>query len=430
MKARFLIILMLIPILLPGNTWLERLFNSAGNSLPQAVNRSWRLQNKTVSSPSGSAWEDSERYVYHYNPAHASQIDSLSLLGYDVQAGEWTDAGYIHNTWLPGGEYLETSIMGLRFMSMSFEYMKTYAVYDNQQRLIHFYMYSQPFPIRSWEPMQRIHIVYTGNEYTAYTWEEAEENRPSRYGKISFTWDNQGRVLTETEMSSADSLNWSNDSRTTYTWHPNDTTTGAQYIQHIAHIMPQMLMMMDDDFNPGMISQLLREDWSGSWVTADKKVYSFNTDNSLAEVTSYYYNAGVWTADSKTTNSYDANHNLSLEEEFYWDDGFNSWIPDQRISYIWEQSSAAVDEEIPAADLLSLAVYPVPFSSQLSIRPDGKSLAPVTIEVYNLKGQLVHKAVTPPNSVYSWNEATPDGMYLIKATQDGRGSIRKALRIK
>lgn len=430
MKSRILILMLLIPILLSAGTWLDRVLNTGGNGLPSEGTRSWRLMSKTMSYPSGANWEESERMIYYYNSTITSQVDSLHAQGYDTETSQWTDVSYIHNTWLPGGEYLQSSVLGMRMMGMSFELMKTFAVYDNQDRLTHLYMYSQPFMTKAWEPMQRIHVVYNGNQFTAYTWEAADEERPSSYGKINFTFDTQGRVQTETEQSSADSLNWTDNYRTTYTWHPSDTTTGASYIQHIAHMMPQMLMMMEDSFIPGMISQLLSENWTGAWVLSDKDVYTYNANNSLAEALSYTYQGSAWENNWKGTYSYDTNHNLQFMDEYYWDMGMSVWNPDMRTAYNWEQSSAVSDDEIPAAEAIGLTVYPVPFSAGLSIRLEGKSSSPLTLEIFNLKGQMIHHAVTSPNSVYQWNASTPEGVYFIKASQDGRSSIRKALRIK
>lgn len=425
-----MILIMLIPILLLGSTWIDRSLNRAG-SYPLDANRAWRILNKTVSYPNGTGWDDSERYNYHYNATYAAQTDSLTIDSYDPDSSQWTNVSYIHNTWLPGGEYLQTSVMGMRIMGMTFEMMKTLAVWDAQNRLTHMYLYSQPFPVRTWEPAQRIHVVYNGLQYTAYTWEASDGERPQQYGRINFTYDTQGRVLTETEQSSPDSLNWVNTTRTSYTWHPSDTTTGEQYISHIAHFMPQMLMMMDASFIPGMISELVSESWNGaSWALSDKDVYSYNANNDLSEAMTLYYNGTGWQDDWKAEYNYDANQNLSFVDEYYWDNGLNNWTTDNRTSYNWEQTSAVSDDHVPPAGGMQVSVYPIPFQNDLSISVRSKSPAPVTIEIFNLKGQLIDKVVTPANQVYVWTKTGSAGVCFIKATQDGISSTRKVIRIK
>ena len=68
-----LILMLLIPILLSAGTWLDRVLNSGSNGLPVDGTRSWRIMSKTMSYPSGTNWDESERMIYHYNSTITSQ---------------------------------------------------------------------------------------------------------------------------------------------------------------------------------------------------------------------------------------------------------------------------------------------------------------------------------------------------------------------
>ena len=430
MKSRILIILVLVlPMILLGSTWLERLTTGNANKLPFDGNRGWRLLNKTVSEDDGTGWEDSQRYTYHYNGSHAGQVDSLSIESHDPEMGQWSNAGYIHNTYLPGGEYLESSVMGFSFMGMTLEFLKISAVYDNQHRLTHLYMYSNPLMNREWIPDQRMHFVYSGTQFTVYSW-SADMGDIAEYSKISFTRDAQGRMLTDNEQSSVDSLSWTDSHRNTYTWHPHDTSTGESYISYLAHNMPKMLMLMDDSGGliPGMIAQIIGEEWNGSWSYSDKNVYTYNSDDTINDHTNSYYMVDGWEPSEKYSYSYDANHNVNIQYISNWE--FGEWAQTMKTTYNWQQTTAAEDDYIPNPEILAMSVYPVPFRDALNISLAGKSNSPIEIEIFNLKGQLVHKALSSPNSVYSWNEVKPSGVYFIRASQDGHSLTRKAIRIK
>lgn len=83
-----------------------------------------------------------------------------------------------------------------------------------------------------------------------------------------------------------------------------------------------------------------------------------------------------------------------------------------------------------------LAVYPNPFHQELSIRLDSKSNQPTEIIVFNLKGQLVKSFPTSKEANITWDgkdnhgKEISNGLYFIKAEQDGKAVTKKVIRIR
>jgi hypothetical protein len=107
--------------------------------------------------------------------------------------------------------------------------------------------------------------------------------------------------------------------------------------------------------------------------------------------------------------------------------------PTNRRTFTWEQAAAIEDDNIAPA-VLNLSAYPNPFASGVNITLQSKSNAPVQVNVYNLKGQLI-KALSGSKSL-TWdgtdrnNQPVSNGIYFIKAEQDGRAVTGKVIRIK
>jgi len=84
--------------------------------------------------------------------------------------------------------------------------------------------------------------------------------------------------------------------------------------------------------------------------------------------------------------------------------------------------------------------YPNPFNPETTIRYSVKETSPVTIEVYNLKGQLVHTLVnevqTPGHYSVVWNgrdnhnQPVASGVYLYKMSSSKYSSTKKMILMK
>lgn len=435
MKRSLLFLLAaLVPLILTANhlNFNDLLRNCIGQGTLNP-NRAWRLMEQTTSDRVKQSWEESEKVIYYYNTTHPSQVDSLKLLVYDPDLPGWTEQSFIINTYQPGGGKLLACEASMIFMDMRFPFVRTESTYDNQQRIAHLFMYNQPLFAKVWTISSRVHFIYGGTSHLAmYTWDNPEDTGTPPYTKTSFNWNTQGQMSTALSQISPDSTSWVNDSRTTYTWHPNDNHNYNDVIAWVTYSMPRMLMAVYTNNLElatvgGMPTETYDEYWNGSWVPSYRTNYTYNANNTLDYLYSAEYSASAWSNISRYDFVYGANNNLSTQYHSEWD---FDWIQTQMTTYNWQSFTGADDENVPGTPALALSLYPVPFRSEVNISVGGKSLSPVDIDIYNLKGQLVHQSSVAPNSVYTWNAKSPAGLYLIKATQNGESTIRKAIKLK
>lgn len=107
---------------------------------------------------------------------------------------------------------------------------------------------------------------------------------------------------------------------------------------------------------------------------------------------------------------------------------------------IKDNTTANLDETIPAANISFNAVYPNPFAAETNISINQVKAGNLSVNVYNLKGELVKAVyqgkVTAGTQYYKWdgkdalNRAVPAGIYLVRVS-DGINSIsRKVIYLK
>jgi hypothetical protein len=126
--------------------------------------------------------------------------------------------------------------------------------------------------------------------------------------------------------------------------------------------------------------------------------------------------------------------NLSQIAYMNWDFVAGEWgTPYEKHLINWELMTSADDYTVPQVTA-RLSVYPTPFAGSVNIVLQSKSNAPVQVSVYNLKGQLI-KTMSGSKSL-TWdgtdrnNQPVSNGIYFIKAEQDGRAVTGKVIRIK
>ncbi len=113
-----------------------------------------------------------------------------------------------------------------------------------------------------------------------------------------------------------------------------------------------------------------------------------------------------------------------------WNDGTSSWISSNRETITWQSTTANDDNTIPAIQNLWLSAYPNPFSSNLNVQVNSKLTAPVSVQLFNLKGQLVYADKTEPNHSITINKTLSNGIYFLKARQGNDTCARKIIHIK
>jgi hypothetical protein len=247
---------------------------------------------------------------------------------------------------------------------------------------------------------------------------------------MTFNWDSNGRIIQETSQISPDSVSWTNSEQLTRTYHPSDTSTGADFLYNMSHQLP--IAMIGGDANPyfGKALEELDKSWSGLvWVNDNKVNYDYTGENNtLMNIYSYYWQDSDWSYSENQEFFYDNNGNVSEMDNSHWSTG--GWVPDGKDFYDWSFTSANEDNVV-APQTLNLRVYPNPFAENLSLTTDSKSVAPIHISVYNIKGELVKTALSKSNSKVSIKTTDlPTGLYLVKAKQGNATNIIKTLKVK
>lgn len=102
--------------------------------------------------------------------------------------------------------------------------------------------------------------------------------------------------------------------------------------------------------------------------------------------------------------------------------------------------SASDAVQNPAADIRFSTVYPNPFPSSTSFDIETKdSITPLKLNIYNIKGQLVHSStISAKNAKYQFNwdakdsagKAVANGIYFVKASQGKSIAIKKIMKIR
>lgn len=405
----------------------------------QTINRAHRIAQQIYSSKDGAAWVPNSRANFFYSSSQTAQPDSMHMDMYDAESGEWFPAMMVAYIYYNAEGYVAENVIYMNFFGNLMPMMKTVAQYDNQNRITSLFGYSGDMPLSKdpelWIPFTRLHIFYDGPEVSVvYNWEESEEeNRTAMYYKSTFDADGQGRIVAEYTDASPDSINWSPNDKITRTYHPNDTSTGLQFIEYMSQNLPFMLINDGFDF-PGMIAEEIEYDWeSAAWVLSDKSASEFNAQNQRTQTTYYYWNMNQWQNSSRMLYSYLANGNLEHEIEQEYID--NAFVDVDKVEYIWETYTANEDPVlVPAADF-GLKLYPIPFSSELTIETFSKQDEEMEVSIYNLRGQLVQKYRTHPGSIINWNSETSGhpaapGIYFIKSRIGNAVNSYRAIKLR
>jgi hypothetical protein len=161
-------------------------------------------------------------------------------------------------------------------------------------------------------------------------------------------------------------------------------------------------------------------------------VEEYNENNLPASYITQYWVTGHWDNVSKDMYYFDVNENLDHYDTYSFQNG--EWTDIlQRVAFNWEQYTATEDDVLPGV-ALNLSAYPNPFASSVNITLQSKSNAPVKATVYNIKGQLIKALGNSKSLIWegtdSNNQPVSNGIYFIKAEQDGKTVTSKVIRIK
>jgi len=384
----------------------------------------------------GDDWYYCSKEVFHYNAQLPARIDSLEVLYWDHDLQEFVkeetyiygydDSGRvssIRDFYLCDGEY-------------SFDGRSEYN-YDNQHRLIRIVWYAVD-DNREEYVEGRTHFIYSGGQAVMvidYNWDNWDEE--ASYYKTEFSSDNQGRIISDLEYDSSDSLNWSVNWQVSYTYHPNDTSTAEDFIEFISNVYytyneGELLIGM-----PFMWSQRTDQEWNGGgWDYADRCTFTWQTpENHLLTELDEEWDNEAWVNTYQNTLTYDTNGNCTWVLGWEWDDTGN-WQESDRSVYTWGNYVANDDPVLPAPEALKLKAWPLPFATEVNLIAESAKSGEAKITVYNLKGQVLRKLSGMANTSLTWDgrdmkgRSCASGIYFLKATMGKQTCTERILKLK
>ncbi|HNX00468.1 MAG TPA: T9SS type A sorting domain-containing protein [Candidatus Cloacimonadota bacterium] len=432
-RYAFLLILVLLPLLaLAINNPYHFNKNSFGLHGKNVQVRSWRMLEYILESNS-NGWQNNTKNVIYYNHNHPTAIDSVEGYDFDDQTNAWVLTTPIVYTYDSAWEYV-VNITGYYTFGGLFRFPIYQEVvnYTPEHYISHISVLMIDMDTNVWMPMARMHLFYNNNNISSvYQWTSADDTDPASYSKRTFTFDGQGRIITETGMNSPDSTNWVNSEHVDRTYHPHDTTTAASFASNFSHYYP---IMLTDDQSPifGMVLQELDKSWDGSnWINDQKLDYQYDAQDHLTTLMDQDWNGLAWNDNRKDIYTYDTNGNMYRDLVQNWNDGSSSYVDYERTTYTWGETTANDDNTTPALSGLSMAAFPNPFNDKQSVKVYSRTMQPVQVKVFNIRGQEIYSTSILPNATFNWNtKAIPSGVYFMKAVQGDNTTTTKILKIK
>ncbi len=180
----------------------------------------------------------------------------------------------------------------------------------------------------------------------------------------------------------------------------------------------------DKAFAPTSIAHEQWDDYYQSWFPASSSFYGAQTDGGLVTLVEGQYGSYTGHYHFDETGTY-------IGKETYYADGTMSvyhvyWDPPHMVG-------ADDPAQTPAPSRLNC--HPNPFRDRLTIRLDQKTDKPVTVAIYNIRGQLVKQWVSAGGTELAWdgrdagNRFCNSGIYLVKLTLQGMPASTKRVTL-
>lgn len=425
MKRCLIVLLVLFPIMLmafgfPGNKSKRPSQNPLRSLL-------WRMSEYTIYNHENSDWEPDIKMEYFYASQNSFKLDKVIVQDWDE--GEWSPyKSIVEYSYNPAGRVLEQSI-SMDFMGDVIEYGRASYEYDSQNRLIRTTMRVFDEWEEVWTPVFRHDMVYgSGTTFTAYQWNPYDDDE---YYRAEYEFDSRGRIIQENIYASQDSLNWVNESRSFTQYHPQDDHTGSDLIEYLADMFHQMLLHDYYDF-PGMKSEVTHDSWhENTWVYEGNMLFEYDAQLRLEQVKEEFYHGTNWLSSYIGDYYYDSDgqNNLYIGKYLYM--GMDDYELDKKHEYLWESFDVASDDATLPPARLDIHAYPSPFTDRLNIKTDFAGSEPLTVSIYNLKGQLLQSFTGSTGNEFVWDgSAHPSGIYFIRASRSAESSVKKVLKLK
>ncbi|HHV37288.1 MAG TPA: T9SS type A sorting domain-containing protein [Candidatus Cloacimonetes bacterium] len=259
-------------------------------------------------------------------------------------------------------------------------------------------------------------------------------NGTTIYAKIEIGLDDQGRMISETTSVSIDQENWQIQEKTEHTFHADDSTTFQDMMDYFNSKWALNYIIGFAEM-PGMRSGRMDYNYDdGEWLPKKKYEYSHQDGKKIDEIESSYED-GDWQVQRKKLFSYNDYGDLATEINQLPNDagGFDD---NYKYDYTYDTETSTEDNvQTPASDI-AINAWPTPFKDKINLRIDSKEPSTLSLEIYNLKGQLVNKLQTQGKGETTWNgkdmqgRDLPAGIYLLKASSDKAFATQKMIKLK
>jgi hypothetical protein len=358
--------------------------------------RDWRLsevQHITYETPNGTM-QPYIKLVPYYNINYITRIDSFRTLVRDLETNVWTHELSTVYRYTPSEEHIYQ--MKVYQPGLTIPILVTQCAFDSQQRvttivtneLVNHETGQYQVINRQYYTYGGINLYEVGNTYI-------DANQQHSYQKVMRMPDSNGRATMLIGHTSPDSVTWTQVSYDNFTYHANDTSTGAQYNHYLGTKMLSDIMGLPAYFGMPSIVYYRHGCDGVNYSDFKKYYYYYYDDNSLVQIIA---ESQLEIYDFRYVYYYDIYNNLSNYTIEDWNAGFNSWENLRTISvFLWQQDTSTEDETMPVSEPL-FSIYPNPFKETLSIRFNKVSDAPVKIQVYNTRGQKVKEFTTDEKS--------------------------------
>jgi hypothetical protein len=372
----------------------------------------------------------SENETFYYNASNPAQLDSIRYLRItsDTENMEY----YFTLIFTYDAQNINPiSEMCINTMTNQYRWHRNYQ-YDANGNLTRLDMHNS---INNDQLVTRHEFTYNGNSliqqhFITYIPDGQEDI--SHQVIIEYNHDQAGRIAGTLSRVSWDEINWQVTKRETMTYNPADTSHGEEIVELLRNMYLMFHVLGSNVY--GMIDTLIVESCNEDslWIPCERYLYQYDDNNSVSQIYQNY-NAD-WENILQLTSQYDNNGMLATYLFQQWDTDTANWDPCGSSNvYSWEQYTSNPEEPLPTVTL-KLSAYPNPFASNVNIRLDSKSNTPVKASIYNIKGQLI-KALGNGKSL-SWdgkdtnNQNVSNGIYFVKAEQDGKAVTSKIIRIR
>lgn len=373
------------------------------------VNNEWVLSFKSIYTNNSTTWQ----------PLTATTYLNSAMYGSTAGIVKYAEGIYYYD----GNDFLIAEAASeLDFMSiMIYPYTPAYTMGDSTE-----YMNDSK-----------------GNPTTTIRWEYDEDNMVRFMNeKLLNTYDSHGNLTEEIGQEyDTTSMTWTNYEKHTYTYDLNDNMTGEvnNYWDTQTSAWAnndQTSYTYDANDNETERITMIWDFQTSAFNNNSRKTIAWNANDDETLIEEYSWNASAWDKNFRTTFTYLSGGEKDIELDEWSTDNGASWTPvdagnpSQEEKRVWIYTTIVTS--VPPIDKMDnqISIYPNPSTGLVNISMGGNFKdGLVTINVYNIFGQLVYNSNTicANNSINLNLETIASGTYFLKISNENSISTEKLI---